>query len=92
MADTPDFDALRAERNKSMQAMHQALADEHGIPLQSLRSNFKPDACYCACTTNGPCEHKWDGEGYESEDGCMWSATCSRCGTTAFSHSMRTGP
>lgn len=65
----PDFDALRAVRNARAQERHQKLAEEYGIPLQSLRSTFKPNACYCACTTNGPCEHKWDGEGYESEDG-----------------------
>lgn len=88
----PDFDALRAVRNARAQERHQKLAEEYGIPLQSLRSTFKPNACYCACTTKGPCEHKWDGEGYESEDGSMWSATCSRCGSTAFSHSMRTAP
>lgn len=92
MTAIPDFEALRAERNKRVQESHQRLADEHGIPLQSLRSNFNPNACYCACTINGPCEHKWDGEGYESEDGCMWSATCSRCGVTAFSHDMRVLP
>jgi hypothetical protein len=91
VADAPDFDALRADRNARVQASMQKLADEHGIPLQSLRSNFNPNACYCACP-DGPCEHKWDGDWWTSEDGCAQSATCSRCGTTAMSHSLRTGP
>ncbi len=30
--------------------------------------------------------------GWESEDGCAWSATCSRCGCTAMSHDMRNAP
>jgi hypothetical protein len=91
MSDVPDFEALRRKRNASVQEHLQKLADEHGVPLQSLRSNFNPHACYCACP-EGPCEHKWDGEGYESEDGCCWSATCSRCGCTAMSHDMRVMP
>lgn len=88
MIDAPDFEALRAERNRRAMEMHQKIADEHGVPLQSLRSNFNPNACYCACP--GPCEHKWDGEVYES--GNMSSVTCSRCGGTAFSHDMRVLP
>ena len=36
----PDFEALRAKRNASVMAQHQKMADEYGIPLQSLRSNF----------------------------------------------------
>lgn len=91
MTQPPDFEALRAKRNAAVLDRHQKMADEWGVSLQSLRSNFNPSACYCACGTGGPCEHKWDGEGYESGDGC-WSATCSRCGCTAISHSMRTAP
>ena len=73
MEAAPDFEALRARRNAAAQEMHQKMADEWGVPLQSLRSNFSPGACYCACATGGPCEHKWDGEGWESEDGCAVS-------------------
>ena len=25
------------------------MAEEYGVPLQSLRSNFNPAKCYCAC-------------------------------------------
>ena len=88
----PDFAALRARRNAAIQEECQKIADELGVPLQTMRSNFNPAACYCACGTGGPCEHKWDGEGWESEDGRGWSATCSRCGTTAMSHDMRCLP
>jgi hypothetical protein len=38
------------------------------------------------------CDHVWDGEPYESEDGCISSATCSRCGAVAMYHDMRFGP
>lgn len=86
---TPDFDALRAKRNESVQASIQKLADEYGIPVEQLSSSHNPNACYCACP-DGPCEHKWDGAPYESEH-CR-SVTCSRCGCTAMSHDMRTGP
>lgn len=86
-----DFEALRRDRNARVQESMQKLADEHGIPLQSLRHNFNPNACYCACP-DGPCEHDWNGEPYVSEDDGIWSATCSRCGTTAMHHSLRTGP
>jgi hypothetical protein len=87
-----DFEALRARRNAALQEHLQKMADEWGMPLQTLCTTAKPFACYCACGTGGPCEHKWDGEGWESEDGCAWSATCSRCGCTAMSHDMRNAP
>jgi hypothetical protein len=90
----PDFEALRATRNASVLARTKKIADEYGIPLQSLRSSFNPNACYCACGSEprGPCEHKWDGHDYESEDGRCFSVTCSRCGTTAMSHDLRVMP
>lgn len=68
----------------------QKVADEWGVPLQSLFSSHNEHACYCACGTGGPCEHDWDGEPYEADS--LWTTTCSKCGTTAFSHSMRTAP
>jgi len=46
METAPDFDALRAERNKKVAEAHQRLADELGVPLQTLRSNHNPNACY----------------------------------------------
>ena len=48
MTAIPDFEALRAERNKRVQESHQRLADEHGIPLGSQVSitaeSFGPEA------------------------------------------------
>ena len=85
-----DFDALREERNKRVLAHHEKIAEEWGVPLQSLRSTFNPNACYCSCPS--VCEHTWDGEPWESEDGCGWSTTCSRCGCTSMSHDMRVLP
>lgn len=85
----PDFPALRAARNAVVEKMIAAIAKEHGFDLSTTQSNFDPDACYCACP-DGPCEHKWDGEIYVSEDGCCQSTTCSRCGMTSMSHSLRT--
>lgn len=89
---THDFESLREIRNGTVQEMHQKLAGKYGIPLQSLHSNFNPDACYCACETGGPCEHRWDGPDWGSIDGLAYSVTCSRCGCTAMSHDMRNAP
>ena len=86
----PDFAALRAQRNAEVQAAMQKMADEWGVPLQSLFSSHNQHACYCACATGGPCEHDWDGKPYEADG--LWTRTCSKCGTTSFSHSMRTAP
>jgi hypothetical protein len=41
---THDFESLREIRNGTVQEMHQKLAGKYGVPLQSLRSNFNPDA------------------------------------------------
>ena len=84
-----NFDQLRAKRNAAILESHKKLEAEYGI---KLRSNFNPDSCYCACGTGGPCEHKWDGEPWESDDGCAFSVTCSRCGGTAMSHDLRNAP
>ncbi len=88
-ADVIDFEALRAERNRQMEALRVRVADELGVPLQEARTNFNPSACYCACGTRGPCEHSWDGPEWESDDGLASSSTCSRCGCTAMSHDLR---
>jgi len=92
MTDAPDFEALRAKRNADVETRIQKLAAELQMPVSTLQSTFNPNACYCACGQGGPCEHKWDGKPWESDDGCMMSVTCSRCGMTAMSHNMRTGP
>lgn len=86
----PDFAALRAKRDAAIQRQMQVMADEWGVPLQRLLTSHNTRGCYCACTTGGPCEHDWDGEPYESDG--LWTTTCSKCGATAFSHSMKTAP
>jgi hypothetical protein len=45
--------------------------------------------CKCQCP-EGPCEHRWDGP--IEEQGSVTTVTCSRCGMSAFSHSMWVGP
>lgn len=92
MSPLPDFEALRAERNRLVMESHQRIADELEIPLESLKSTFNPHSCYCACSTGGPCEHKWDGKGVEFDEGRGWTVTCSRCGCTAMGHDMRVLP
>lgn len=50
------------------------------------------DKCKCECP-DGPCTHKWDGEGISGEyGGREESVTCSKCGMSAMSHSMWVGP
>ena len=86
----PDFEALRAARNtKRREFEAKARAEGWQIGGCALRDDA---ACYCACGTGGPCEHKWGGPDWESEDGCAVSATCSRCGIVAMFHDMRNGP
>lgn len=85
----PDFEKLRAERNEKRREWEKEMAAD-GWQVSSHCAHTADSACYCACP-EGPCEHKWDGEGWESEDGLASSATCSRCGTTCMSHSLRTG-
>lgn len=87
-----DFEALRAERNRRVLESLRSIADKYEFSFESMAANYNADNCYCACGSGGPCEHRWDGEGVEFDDGCGWSATCSRCGGTAMSHSMRVGP
>ena len=91
MSDAPDFEALRAKRNEKIMDAIREYAEETGHPPAVVACSVHIEDCYCACASGGPCEHKWDGKPYEDGDGCV-SATCSRCGETAMSHSMRIGP
>lgn len=86
----PDFEALRAQRNAAVYERFKRFADEEGVPVDALRTTFDPNACYCACSSGGPCEHKWDGPVWV--DTWTESATCSRCGCTAIGHDIRVGP
>ncbi len=84
----PDFAKLRAERNQRRKEWFEKLRSE-GWGVSVLCGDANDDACYCACSTGGPCEHKWDGEWWTSDDGASSSVTCSRCGMTAMSHHLR---
>lgn len=90
MSEKPDFEKLRRERDEAVQKFLQETADEFGCRVDELRTTYRPDKCYCACASGGPCEHDWNGEGMDVEGG--WTATCSRCGATAISHDMRNLP
>ncbi len=79
----PDFPALRAKRNAELQA----LVKEYGGAVHTLF--FDPDACYCACGSGGPCEHQWDGVGWNHGGGSIWTTTCSLCGMSAMDHDSR---
>ena len=93
MEEKPDFEALRAKRNAAFIKGMEALALDLDTDVSNRTSNFNPNACYCECgrEPRGPCEHKWDGPDWESEDGRASSITCSHCGMTAMSHDLRTG-
>lgn len=83
----PNFEKLRAERDAAIDAFAGKMrADGWEVGQCALRDK---SACYCDCINGGPCEHDTDGVPYESDDGLTWSATCSRCGMTAMSHSLR---
>ena len=88
LAEKPDFEKLRAERDAEMLAVVEKFAQEHGVPASSIKLINHHHGCYCACSTGGPCEHKWDGDPYVDVDYGMWSTTCSLCGITSFSHDM----
>lgn len=38
------------------------------------------------------CDHDFTGPTWTSDDGCMSSVTCAKCGLTAIGHDMRVGP
>ena len=89
MGDTPDFEALRKTRNEAVQKMVDEVAVEMGWKPGEVAHNFDLNSCYCDCP-NGPCEHNFTGW-REFEDGSGGEQVCSRCGTGAMSHSLRTG-
>lgn len=91
-APKPDFAALRAARNESVQAMIKAAwISMGGDPnATAIPSTFNPNACYCACP-DGPCEHDFQGW-RDFEDGSGGEQVCSRCGCGAMHHSLMTGP
>lgn len=59
--------------------------------LQVVTCGPQSSKCRCQCP-DGHCDHKWDGEGWEGEDGLSGSSTCSRCGMIRMEHDTWVGP
>lgn len=66
-------------------------SEERKQVLELAQCGPSTTKCACKCP-DGPCEHKWDGEGWESDDGLLGSSTCSRCGKRAIDHDQWVGP
>jgi hypothetical protein len=87
-----EFDELKRKRDASINASIDSICAEHGWDRSEVQVHVSGSAdCYCACP-DGPCQHIWDGPDIEFDDGHGMSASCSRCGTLAFSHDMRCAP
>lgn len=89
-----EFEELKRQRDEGVAKALADVCKKHGwdpVGVKAHVSHASSADCYCACP-DGPCQHTWDGPIYESEDGCMRSATCSRCGAVAAYHDMRCGP
>lgn len=85
-----EFDALKHKRDEAINAMIDSVCEEQGWDRSKVAAHASHAGdCYCACP-DGPCQHIWDGP--EWTDDCCSSATCSRCGSVAMFHDMRTGP
>lgn len=59
--------------------------------LQIFACGASTKGCGCSCP-DGPCEHRWDGPEWESDDSLASSVTCSRCGMIKMSHDIWVGP
>jgi len=95
MAEAPDFDKLRAERDAAVAAIVKAtilrIDGDEAAEKAFYHVNFGGGSalCYCACADGGPCEHQFAGW-REFEDGLGGEQFCQRCGMGAMSHSMHT--
>lgn len=86
-----DFEALRADRNRKVQALAQDLVRKlGGDPTKPYFSTFDGHACYCACP-DGPCEHDFQ-DWRDLPDDTGGEAVCTRCGAGAMGHDMRFAP
>lgn len=84
-----DFSTLRKQRNDSVSAATKRFAEQLGVSADSIVTNFDPEACYCDCANNGPCEHVFDVHAEYNDDGCtVFTRVCSKCGCTAISHDL----
>jgi hypothetical protein len=87
-----EFEELKRQRDAALSDAIDEICAEQGWDRATTAVHAShSDKCYCACP-DGPCQHIWDGPEYVSEDECMSSITCSRCGAIAAYHDMRCGP
>jgi hypothetical protein len=66
----------------SLNALRAELASECGVMPSEITVHV--------CGVN--CEHVWDGQVVEFEDGCGETASCSKCGELAINWAMRNLP
>lgn len=91
-----EFAALARKRDEAVEALVVAVCEDEGLDRSKVLFHAHFHGCYCACP-DGPCQHVWDGppravgleEGEDESLAAGWSATCSRCGADAMSHSLR---
>jgi hypothetical protein len=87
-----EFEELKRKRDESVRRSVAKICEEEGWdPAQTSFHASHHDGCYCDCP-DGPCQHVWDGPDYTSDDQCMVSVTCSRCGAVCAYHDMRCAP
>jgi hypothetical protein len=87
-----EFEELKRKRDEALSALVDAVCKREGLERSKVSVHAShSDGCYCACP-DGPCQHEWNGPDYTSDDGCMISVTCSRCGAIAAYHDMRCAP
>lgn len=85
-----EFEELKRKRDKALADVVSRVCKEQGWEEKKVHVHASGAGdCYCACP-DGPCQHVWDGPDLDS--GSVISATCSRCGLSAFSHDMRCAP
>ncbi len=92
-----DFAKLRAERNAGVTKLIEAAAKKLGCKPEETWHTFDLEACYCACGSGGPCEHKFEGSYpiFEEEGDSQpvgYESRCTRCSLGAMSHTLATAP
>jgi len=87
-----EFEELKRKRDASIAASIAKICAEQGWDPAATRVHASHSGeCFCACP-DGPCQHIWDGPAHVSDDECLHSTTCSRCGAVAAYHDMRCAP
>jgi hypothetical protein len=85
-----EFEILKRKRDEAVNAVIDAVCAKQGWPRDKVHAHMcGAGGCYCACP-DGPCQHDFQGW-REFEDGCGGEQVCTKCGTGAMSHSLRTG-